>query len=362
MRTSILGLGHALPAHFITQADAAEQSVACCVASDKQRHLAPRLYLRSGVETRHSVLLESSTNGDAAEQSYFSPPDEGKPLGPTTGDRMQPYRDNAGRLACRAAEEALAHAGAKPESITHLVTVSCSGFDAPGFDIDLISDVPLSPRVPRTHVGFMGCHGALNGLRVAKAYANADPEARVLLVAVELCSLHYQYGWTNERMVSNALFADGAAAAIVGRGRTPDALWQLGDDLAEVVPESRDAMSWRIGDHGFHMTLSVAVPELIMTELRPRMEAWLACNGLSIEEIGGWAIHPGGPRILQACRDALSLPEAALEASFEVLRRCGNMSSPTVLFVLEELRESTTGPIVALGFGPGLAIEACLLR
>lgn len=362
MSTAILGLGLAVPEHSVSQVDAAEFALASCVATDKQRQLAPRLYLRSGVESRHSVLLNSSTNGRPATQAFFAPSDESRPLGPSTAERMCTYRSEAHRLACQSALRAIQTSGAAPEAITHIVSVSCSGFEAPGFDVTLIEQLGLSPQVSRTHVGFMGCHGALNGLRVAKAFTQADPSACVLLVAVELCSLHYQYGWTNERIVSNSLFADGAAALVVGSGRWSTPLWELGDDLAAIIPNSRDAMTWHIGDHGFEMTLSPSVPNLIRCELRPRIEAWLARNDLSIESIDGWAVHPGGPRILQSCHEALALPDAALSASYEVLRRYGNMSSPTVLFVLHELQSEVTGPIVALGFGPGLAIEACLLR
>ncbi|MCO6045605.1 type III polyketide synthase [Aeoliella sp. ICT_H6.2] len=362
MTTSILGIGLALPEHSISQADAAACAVASCVATEKQRQLAPRLYQRSGVQSRHSVLLNSSTNGDPASQTYYAPSDAEQPLGPSTAERMQTYRDKSGELACRAAGDSLTNSKTSPEAITHLVTVSCSGFEAPGFDIQLIEKLGLSRQVSRTHVGFMGCHGALNGLRVAKAFVDADPSARVLLVAVELCSLHYQYGWTNERIVSNSLFADGAAAVVVGRGDSDNSLWQLGSNFAEVVPDCLDAMTWRIGDNGFEMTLSAAVPELIRQHLRHRLLAWLEQHKLTIEEIAGWAIHPGGPRILQACQEALDLPDSAMAASYDVLRRYGNMSSPTVLFVLDTLRASTAGPVVAIGFGPGLAIEACLLN
>ena len=364
MTTSILGLGLALPEHSISQADAAACAVASCVATDKQRQLAPRLYQRSGVQTRYSVLLNSSTNGVSASQTYYAPSSEQHPLGPTTAERMQTYRQNAGDLACRAAVQSLERSGIEAQAITHLVTVSCSGFDAPGVDIQLIEQLGLSPRVSRTQVGFMGCHGALNGLRVAKAYAQADPQARVLLVAVELCSLHYQYGWTNERIVSNSLFADGAAAIVVGEteGKAEE-LWSVGADLAEIIPHSQDAMTWRIGDNGFEMTLSAAVPELIRQHLKPRLTEWLAGHGLTLDDIAGWAIHPGGPRILQACQQALDLSDAALAPSYDVLRRCGNMSSPTVFFVLDALQQrGVEGATLALGFGPGLAIEASLLH
>jgi predicted naringenin-chalcone synthase len=361
MTIQIAGLGLALPEHSIAQHEAAQFALASCVATDKQRQLAPKLYQRSGVESRHSVLLTASTNGQPAEQAYYEPPSDLRPYGPSTAQRMMVYREQAGDLATRAAEQALDTSCTPADSITHLVTVSCSGFYAPSFDVQMINRLGLSPKVPRTHVGFMGCHGALNGLRVAKAFAAADPSARVLLVAVELCSLHYQYEWTNERIVSNSLFADGAASLVVRNEANALSPWNVYDDFAEIVPDSEDAMSWAIGDHGFQMTLSAAVPELIRQELRGRMEGWLRQNRLAISDIAGWAIHPGGPRILHACQEALQLPDTALAASHETLRQYGNMSSPTVLFVLDKLRDATPGPVVMLGFGPGLAIEACLL-
>lgn len=362
MNTSILGLGTAVPEHSASQVEAANFAVAHSVASDQQRRLAPRLYQRCGVDTRHSILIDSQTECEILKQSFFSPSDHAHPFGPSTAERMQVYQTGAQQLAIRAATSAIESSGITRDSITHMVSVSCSGFDAPGFDIQLIDQLPLSRIIARTHVGFMGCHGALNAMRVAKAFVDADPAARVLIVAVELCSLHYQYEWTNERIVSNSLFADGAGALIVGNGEPSEAMWELGDGLSAIVPDSLDAMTWRIGDHGFEMTLSPAVPDLIRRYLRPRIESWLARNQLTIADIEGWAVHPGGPRILQATIEALDLPPTTMAASHDILRRYGNMSSPTIVFVLDALRDATPGPTVALGFGPGLAIEARLLQ
>ncbi|MEM1304249.1 MAG: type III polyketide synthase [Planctomycetota bacterium] len=365
----IAGLGIALPDHAMTQADAAQYVRDYCVAGDRELQLARRIYSRSGVANRHSVVLESSTNGESARQTFFAPSEPIAPLGPTTAERMACYRENAGPLACRAADAALVDASVDASEVTHLVTVSCSGFDAPGFDISLINNLPLGEAVSRTHVGFMGCHGALNGLRVARAYA-ADPQATVLLVALELCSLHYQYGWTPERIVANALFADGAAAAVVqqDRGRDDERLLDsdrlaIRDNWSNVVPGTTDAMTWRIGDHGFEMTLSADLPQLIEQELASRLGGWLASHQTPLEEVAQWVIHPGGPAILDACESALRLPGDALDLSRGVLQRYGNMSSPTVLFALAELlaRGSAASPCVVLGFGPGLTIEAALL-
>jgi predicted naringenin-chalcone synthase len=239
------------------------------------------------------------------------------------------------------------------------VTVSCTGFQAPGFDIELIKKLHLAPTIERTHVGFMGCHGALNGLRVARAYADSQPAARILLCAVELCGLHYRYSWTPRSMVSNALFADGAGALVGAAGDT--AGWRAVASGTCVFPDTQYAMTWSIGDHGFEMTLSTHVPGLIAQHLRPWVEQWLAGNGLKLAEIASWAVHPGGPRILSAVEESLGLASEATAVSREVLECCGNISSPTVLFILERLRQrQAPRPCVALGFGPGLTAEAAL--
>src|SRR5262249_25434522 len=182
-------------------------------------------------------------------------------------DRLLKYESEAGALAVAAGRAALEDAAIAPRRITHLVSVSCSGFYAPGFDVALMKQLPLDPDIARTHVGFMGCHGALNGLRVARGFVQADPGACVLLCSVELCSLHHQYGWDAEKIVANPLFADGAAAAIIlpGESASQHGLKQtiatpsscvLVASGSTLIEDSEDAMTWRIGDHGFEMTLS----------------------------------------------------------------------------------------------------------
>lgn len=362
MAASIAGLGLALPEHWVTQADATRHALATSRATNGQRNFAERVYQNAGITSRHSVLLEaSSVEGQPVRQSYYLPQDEENPAGPTTGERMETYREKAGHLACRAARRALAESGAEERQVTHLVTVSCSGFYAPGYDVELIQDLGLDTQTSRTHLGFMGCHGAMNGLRVAKALAESDPNACVLMVCVELCSLHYHYDWTPQRIVSNSLFADGAAAALIRFSGEDDGI-PIRSNWSEVVPDTLDAMTWGIGDHGFEMTLSPAVPELIQQVLPSRLAGWLAEHGLTKDDIAGWAIHPGGPKILEACEDTLELPVGALRASRDVLSKYGNMSSPTLLFVLDELaKQRELGPTVMLGFGPGLTIECALV-
>ncbi len=361
-------IGTAVPRHSIKQEDAATFALACCEQSAKRTKLVPALYRRSGVKKRHSVVLSSSASGAPLLYRFYRPMENASDRGPTTARRMQAYGDPAAELAIRATAAALSGAATRASEITHLVTVSCSGFEAPGFDIGLIKELGLPANVSRTHVGFMGCHGALNGLRVAKAFAEADQAVRVVLCAVELCSLHYQYGWNRDRIVSNALFADGAAA-VVGYGAETDAethanhRWRVVAHGSAILPETEDLMQWHIGDHGFEMTLSPRVPDTIRQTLFSQLEKWLALHQTSIDEIGCWAIHPGGPKILDACGNALHLSHEALEPSRSVLANYGNMSSPTVLFILNEMRAANAPrPCVVLAFGPGLAVEMALVR
>jgi predicted naringenin-chalcone synthase len=353
----IAGIGTALPPHRIAQADAAEIAQQYSCETPAQERLFKGMYRRAGVETRHSVVLETSDGDLAARQSFYSL------AHPTTGDRMRKYDEHAGALAVAAARESLRDAGILPEQVTHVVTVSCSGFGAPGFDIALLKQLGLAAQVARTHVGFMGCHGLLNGLRVARAFLAEDPRACVLLCAVEMCSLHHQYGWNSDRIVANALFADGAAA-LVGVSGQPcsDSVYQVVASGSMILDDCEDAMTWRIADHGFEMTLSPRVPELISRTIRPYLDGWLAGQGIDLAAVRSWAVHPGGPRILAAFGEAAGLARAMLEPSYQVLADYGNMSSPTVLFILDRLRRlGAPRPCVALAFGPGLAVESVLL-
>ncbi len=308
-------------------------------------------------------------------QTFYEVADDRDDRGPTTAARMQRYEVEAPTLAEQACRQALQSAGLEPQNIDHLVTVSCSGFNAPGFDLALYPRLGLDPNTSRTHVGFMGCHGALNAMRVATSLAKSAPDTNVLVCAVELCTLHHQYTDEPQQIVANSLFADGAAAAIVSNRTRPTATastngharsssdWHIIASGSFLVPESTEAMSWRIGDNGFCMTLSAQVPELIKSQLKPWLESWLARHDHKLSDIASWAVHPGGPRILSATASALELEKDALDTSIGVLSECGNMSSPTILFILDRLRQQQAPrPCVALAFGPGLVVEALLLR
>jgi predicted naringenin-chalcone synthase len=362
---SIAGIGTAVPPHSISQSQAAQVAKAVCCRNDEQAAILPALYRHTGVESRHMVFADNAVadvlGGTSHSGCDFLPASAADGLGPSTALRMARYVSEAAPLARRATEKALHESKLKAGDVTHLITVSCTGFSAPGVDIALIKELGLSPRIERAHVGFMGCHGAIDGLRVAHAFGSTSAQARILLCAVELCSLHYFYGWDPKKLVANSLFADGAAAVVGVAGDSPAGAWRLSATGSCLFPESEYAMTWNIGDHGFEMTLSTRVPGLIASHLRPWLADWLAQHGLGIEQIGSWAIHPGGPRILSAVQETLSLSGDALEVSREVLAQFGNMSSPTVLFILDRLRaRQAQRPCVSLAFGPGLVAEVAL--
>lgn len=414
MSGRIIGIGLAAPTHSVEQPQSLVFARGMLYPSDQRGRALDAIYRRSSVRRRGSVLLEQGesgepvgerTNGESeAElvQNFYPIADSDQQRGPTTGARIERFGVEALPLATRAAEEALRQAAIDPATITHLVVVTCTGFQAPGVDVGLIRSLGLSADTQRVQVGFMGCHGAINGLRVASGWLGQDPSARVLLVCVELCSLHYQYGWETDHLVSNAIFADGAAAVVlvgdesppddagvVGRGsangqatgvpptnatngqadggqadggQAPEEL-RLVATGSRLIADSADAMTWRIGDHGFQMTLSAEVPDRIGAELPGYLAGWLAAYGLQVEDIGGWAVHPGGPRILSGVQACLGLRDEDLVEAREVLAEHGNMSSPTMLYILDRLAQARRPrPWLMLGFGPGLEIEVALLR
>ena len=363
MTLHITGMGTSVPIHSVDQLQAGRIWASYTRLGDRKTRTVQALYRKSGIQKRHSVLLEGGGNGSQPLQTLFRPVESEGDLGPTTSERMTRFEAHAPTLAAEAAEKALAHAGVQGAQITHLVTVSCTGFFAPGPDMALVDLLGLSPTVERTHVGFMGCHGALNGLRVATSFAGANPRARVLVSAVELCSLHMSYRWSPDSLVANSLFGDGAAAVVgVGDGEAPGPdSWRLVASGTCRLPESAEAMSWRIGDHGFDMTLSSSVPDIIQAHLKGWLSTWLGESGLGLGDVSTWAVHPGGPRILSSVEEALGLPHQASSVARGVLSEFGNMSSATILFILERLRGADAPrPCVALAFGPGLVAEAAL--
>ena len=356
---AIIGIGTAVPAATFGQGVAIPLAMARCCSNESERAWLQRIYRGCGVRRRGSVLL--AHDDDAASiESFYPPRLSGHDAGPTTAVRLARYMREAGELATRASAAALADAAIHPSCITHVVIVSCTGSFSPGLDAELIERLGLARDVGRVNIGFMGCHGAFNGLRAAAALTHGAQDARVLLCCVELCSLHFAYGFDRQRVVANALFADGAGAVVLAPpGKSG---LHLRDTASLLTHDSAGAMTWRIGNHGFEMGLTLEVPRRIRALLREWLEPWLAFRDLRIDDVAQWAIHPGGPEIVQAAIDALGIGPEAGDVSRTVLAEHGNMSSPTVLFILQRMRSrKTPGPIVALGFGPGLVFEAALL-
>ncbi|MGL4420442.1 MAG: type III polyketide synthase [Gemmataceae bacterium] len=363
MSFAITGMGIAVPSTRVTQPEALAVARGLNRGQLDDATWLDGIYANSGVQIRHqslgmSLIQEFSGSDGSPSASVFAPRGASwQP--PSTATRMQLYAEQAPRLAVAAARDALAEANILPASITHIVLVTCTGFAAPGVDWALVDELGLSPTVERTLVGFMGCHGAINGLRVCSAFA-ADPKAVILMVCVELSSLHYYYGTEPDKVIANALFADGAAAVVGRNGTGP---WTVAATGSCRIPDSAFAMRWDIGDQGFTMTLSRQIPRLIAKHVPAWLEQWLAPHGHTPQSLAAWAIHPGGPRILDAVQESLAIQPEQAAVSRAIFAEYGNMSSPTVLFVLQRLRlQHAPRPIGLIAFGPGLVAEAALIQ
>jgi alpha-pyrone synthase len=243
------------------------------------------------------------------------------------------------------------------DEITHLIVTTCTGFYAPGIDVEIIGHFRLKPSVERTIIGFMGCHAGINALKLARHVVRSDAGARVLIVNLELCTLHLKETGNIEEMLSFLIFADGCAASIVSAETKGLALH---DFCSTVVPESSDQITWSIGAGGFDMRLSGQVPVTIAGGLPSCLPDIL--RGRAANDIRHWAVHPGGRSILDAVRSGAGLEEQALAPSRAVLRRYGNMSSATIMFVLKEIMQGASGLGCAMAFGPGLTVESMLFE
>jgi alpha-pyrone synthase len=305
-----------------------------------------RLAERSQIERRYSVL-EPDAEARGTTDGFYS-----QACFPSTGRRMARYEAEAPALAEAACDALdLEREGSR---ITHLILATCTGFVAPGLDHWLIRRYGLPGHTQRTIVGFMGCQAAINALRLAHQAVLSDPKARVLVLNIELCSLHLQPSTDIEQLLCFLLFADGCSATLVSA--EPMGL-RLDGFHAALVPEARDQITWRIGDVGFDMTLSGLVP-LTLARTLPEQAANILA-GAAPAEFAHWAVHPGGRSVLDAVEHGLDLPREALAVSRAVLRDHGNMSSATVMFVLQRMlaRARVGERGCALAFGPGLSAE-----
>lgn len=342
----IHAVGTAVPGHDIHQAFVSWAETR--LADPRERILFRRMVSRSGIEHRWSVLPRTADGGSPVAPGGFY---EGGHL-PSTSARMAVYADAAPQLAATA----IRMLGEKVaiDRITHLVVASCTGFVAPGIDQILIDRLRLGPSVERTLVGFMGCYAAVAALRVAHHIARSDASARILVVTVELSSLHLSARQDIESLLAALQFGDGAAAALVSAEPGGLALEQF---FCATMPDSRDLIQWAIGDRGFEMILSGQVPGRIAAGLSdPEMRDTIL-RGHAPRDVA-WAVHAGGRSILDIVESALDLPREALAPSRSVLARFGNMSSATLMFVLADLMDRPApSKGTALAFGPGLAAE-----
>ncbi|MDR5701092.1 type III polyketide synthase [Agromyces aerolatus] len=330
----------------------------------------------SGIATRYTVIEELSREAHPDEPVFFDL-ESGDLLLPGTKARNELYAVEASRLYLEAGRAALdATPGLEASDVTHVITVSCTGFYAPGPDYVLARDLGLPPGVQRYHLGFMGCYASVPALRMAKQLCEADATAVVLVVSVELCTLHLRSSNDPDTIVASSLFADGAGAGIVtARPLEPgERAFDLDRFATRITPVGEGDMAWKIGDHGFEMVLSNAVPAIIDEHvtgaLEPLFEAEPALvtaleTDASGDAIEHWAIHPGGRSILDKVESRLGLSEAQLVPARRILHDFGNMSSATVLFVLRDIldrAEAADGDrVAAMAFGPGLTVESALL-
>jgi predicted naringenin-chalcone synthase len=365
----VASIGTAVPQYCYSQQSIADFMIRYFGIPEEQSRKLSAIYHRSGIDYRHSVLPDFVQNGHAPLLFDASSPN------PLLSKRLAVYEPHAVTLASSAVKDCLNGLKKSMQKrllpITHLVTVSCTGMSAPGLDIALMKSLQLPDDVERTSINFMGCYAGFHALKMADAICRSNEKATVLLVMVELCSLHFQPDLDNENLVVNSLFADGAAALIV---TSPEKLKETGEPVvklsgfhAKVIHSGEEMMTWHPSEKGFLMGLDALVPQLIEEHAGPLIGEVLDRFKMKKEKVSHWAIHPGGKKILQALERAVGITENDLQESYGVLKNFGNMSSVTVSFVLKSILQQKTRwkkkeRILAAGFGPGITIETALLQ
>lgn len=313
------------------------------------------LYHHSGIDTRYSVLPYFSMFGESGSAV-------GLPMGESVDEKMKLYKEFAPKLAIEAVLDCISgHIGTR--DITHLITVSCTGMYAPGLDIELVEMLGLVDDVYRTSVNFMGCYAAIHAMKLGNAICCENPRAKVVIVAVELCTLHFQLSPTADNISSSLLFGDGCAALLMcGDEKMRDrAGWYINSFYSLLSTKGKGEMGWGIGKDGFLMRLSGRIPELIEEDIDCLVVNSLRRADCSFESIKHWCIHPGGRKIVDVVQKKLGLANGQVVHSRGVLRDYGNMSSPTILYVLKRIIEGDCGSepsaVFGVAFGPGLTME-----
>lgn len=364
MKSYISSIGIATPEYSFPQMEIADFMAKASQMNDVERNRLFALYRSSGIHNRYSAIPDFGRSNGWFE---FFPNSPGLEPFPTVETRMKVYEKKALPLALEAIRNALEKTPVEAKEITHLITVSCTGMYAPGIDIEIVESLKLNRNIQRTCINYMGCYAAFNAIKLANSFCINRPHSKVLIVCVELCTLHYQKDKNWDLILSNALFGDGAAAVVVEGEKREGIGLSLESFHCDIAPEGKEDMAWNISNFGFEMTLSSYVPNLIQKGIRQLTHNLLESLGMNLDDIDYYAIHPGGKRILEAIEEELGLGREKNKYAYQVLREYGNMSSPTVLFVLyhilKNLKEDEKDKtILSFAFGPGLTLESMLLK
>ncbi|HEY3402017.1 MAG TPA: type III polyketide synthase [Ohtaekwangia sp.] len=360
----ITAIGTANPENILSQSAIAEFMVRVMQLDQVNSRKLRAIFKSSGIETRHSVLDDY---GKTEGFHFYSNSADFEPF-PSTEKRQATFRQHALGLSLQAIENLRdRHSFFDPRQITHLILVCCTGMYAPGLDIELVQKLNIPGTVQRTCITFMGCYAAFNALKAADAFCKTDSTGKVLIVCTELCSLHFQKKTSDDNLLANALFADGSAALLVEAIPSSAKRLRLAAFHNDLAPEGSNDMAWTIGDLGFEMKLSSYVPEIIKGGIKKLTDSLLLKIDKQISDIRYFAIHPGGKKILEAIEEQLRIGKNQNQAAYDVLRNFGNMSSPTVLFVLQKIFQGLTTDdhnehILSFAFGPGLTLESMLLE
>lgn len=327
--------------------------------TDREKRIIHHLYSNSGIDTRYSVVDDFKDRETPA--LFFN----GQGASPGTKSRNDLYIEQGRKLFVEIATKLLANSSFIADNITHLVTVSCTGFYAPGPDFDIIQALGLNPSIERYHLGFMGCYASIPALKMARQFCQADENATVLVVSVELCSLHFQANTKLDNLLSSTVFSDGGAGVIVSNRKPGNSHYKIDGFASSIHKKGKEDMAWSIGDTGFNMILSNYIPELLKEGMDDFLSDVMAQFKINLDEIERWAVHPGGKAILDKLEASTSIPVGSSSISRSVLSKYGNMSSATILFVLKEFLnqrpEKSEEKTLAMAFGPGLTLESVLL-
>lgn len=361
MGAFITAIGTATPANRYDQASLAQFMCEILDLSPSEQRELKVLYRATGIHHRHSVLDDYKKK----KGSFSFYPNENDRF-PCTQERMKIYREKALPLAISAVTDCLGSEH-KFQDFTHLITVSCTGMYAPGLDVDLIKALNLPTDIRRNSLNFMGCYAALNAIGISKDICDNQPDAKVLIVSIELCSLHLQQEKTEDNLLAHSLFGDGAAALVVsGNPNTEKPKLQVLSSSSQLLMNGMNDMAWQIGNTGFQMALTTYVPRIIEGGIKALCHQMFAKNQLDMSAIDAFAIHPGGKKILESIEKEMGITKLQNQHAYETLKNYGNMSSPTVIFVLKQSWANMTDKpdrhIFSLAFGPGLTMESVLFR